>query len=131
MAVTIDCPDCGELVGIESEKRTLMRISNGVGSEYLKIGLRLCPGKGKHMEPTQLTTPFFFGWINWKRTYYPETHTETNFFQYVGPKNKTALWLALMFLEHKGYDDLYVNFKKVWRNKEGKLAGDGLKELYV
>lgn len=129
MAVSIDCPECGELVGIEPEERTLLRASVGIGCDILSIGLKLCPGKGQHEEPIQLTTQFFFGWINGKRTYYTETHTETNYYQYVGPKNKMALWLAFNFLQHKGKYDLYVNHKKVYKNDLGKLAGPGLKEL--
>lgn len=128
MAIPIFCPSCREVVGIEPESKTLLRIQHNISTDFLHIGLRTCPGKGMHEEKIHDEVLSFFGWLKLHHVHYPETNTDSRWYEYVGPKKRWAIHLLyLVRLERN--DHLFVNHKMIFRTRRGGLLGDGLAEL--
>lgn len=119
MSIPLYCPGCGEQVGSDDG----LFAGFHPGSTIAEI---TCPGKGKHQPSVRTTERKLFGLIKCVTLAYPETHTNSSWNEYVGPKRQFYVWLAIMF---GGKHGVIVNGKWCWWNCKIGFYGDGVKEF--
>lgn len=126
MAIPISCPSCGDIIGVESERNTVSRAMAGISySDIFYTSHLSCPGKGKHPEPRRTEYFVYKNWVKYVTIYYPETNTDSTFYQYYGPKTKFALWRSKFFGPLRG-EDFFVDGKLVRWDSDGKHHGEVL-----
>ena len=115
MSVPIFCPHCGD-VADELDGLELMASGGNVGAYRGD-----CPGKGKHA--VRESKRCFFGILNEVTIKYHSMGSST-WYEYVGPRSRFLLWLAILRT-----DGVLVNNEWVWWKLKTGFFGDGLKEL--
>lgn len=117
MTIPLRCPGCGEFVGVdEASLENLSGMASGVA----------CPGKGKHQPPLMTTERKFFGLVERVTVKYPETHTSSSWNEYVGPKRRFYVWIAIMLGDD---NSILINGKWCWWDSKLGFYGDGAKEF--
>ncbi len=151
MSGPIRCSKCGDVIGVrgETEKAiTLMRMMRGQPFPEFSVPKLRCPGIGRHVPPVVKREPRFFGWLALATRFYPETRTQSQWFEYQGPWDRLALWLAIhlgarvtkllpvySLLGNAGLDrrsvaeGVMVSGEWVWPDGWFGLIGEGLKKL--
>ena len=112
MSFPIRCIVCGDIVGV-----------SGVCFNPIIN----CPGAGRHKKPTRTEKTGFFGLLKEILIVYSEVDSHSTWVEYIGPRRKLWLWLAVVFGTHE--KRVTVNGKWAWFNWENGLFGDGVAEL--
>lgn len=133
MSIPYFCKHCGDLIGVEPELRTLRRLHSGRLVFDSSIDC-VCPGKGKHAEPTRVEHQRLFNLIKDVILSYPETRTISSWSEYTGPAKRFWLWFAIVFgtprYPNGSYRGLVVNGKWAYWDWRLGLYGDGADELF-
>lgn len=100
MSIPLLC-SCGRLIGesnafFPTEEDFISKVS--------------CPGN--HPEPTRTEKTLASGLVKRIRVQYPETGTSSSWDEYVGPKYRFLLWIAIMF---SGFGVLVENEWVWWK----------------
>lgn len=118
MAIPLYCPGCGEVVGVDNS----LFIGFHPGSSIAQIA---CPGKGNHQSGVRTITRMSLGLVKRVTIKYPETLTKHSWNEYIGPKRRFYVWLAIMLTEN----GIMIHGKWCgWSSKLG-FFGEGAKEF--
>lgn len=119
MSIPLHCPSCRELVGVDD---------NLFAKTYRDslIAEIACHGKGKHQPPVRTIERKLFGLVERVTVKYPETYTSSWWNEYVGPKRRFYVWLAIML---GGNDGIIINGKSCWWDLKLGFYGDGVEEF--
>ena len=112
MTVPVVCSQCGTRVGVE---KCLFG-----GQIYATSD---CPGQGNHKPPEIIVEKGFFGLIERVTSRYPETNTSSVKINFVGPRIKILLWLAIVLTNERG---IFVNGK--WCSWDSSFGFLGLEQ---
>lgn len=116
MSIPLTCKSCGALIG-EANGFAFGMLEPAIGFD--------CPGKGNHQEPVETHTSRAFGLVRQTTTRYPETRTTSSWGEYVGPKKRFFVWLAIIMMG----SGILINHKWIWWELGTGFFGEGLKEL--
>ncbi|HSE35347.1 MAG TPA: hypothetical protein VLB83_04460 [Candidatus Paceibacterota bacterium] len=87
----IRCRKCGTVIGV------IHGASFEAAKKILWMHPIRCPGRNQHARPEYLVTERFFGMIEHRESYYPETRTGWFEFVYCGRPSRICLFLAMLF----------------------------------
>ena len=119
MAIPTQCTQCGEVIGMTER-----------GDPMTELWLGINSGPCNHPGPTRTETTRFWGLIKEITLCYPETKDISTWGEYIGPRSKLLLRIAIIFGTKKfqdgSHDGLVFRGKWVhWNSKYG-LFGDGV-----
>lgn len=120
MDTKIHCRYCRHVVGVIDD----------VERELGRMGTEFYPEEychGEHARPVEFTRVHCLGLVKEIRILYPETNTEERWSEYIGPRNRLFLWLALQSVPGSlRLDDAPV----CWSARSG-FFGSGFQKLFV
>ena len=116
MSVPIDCPKCGDSIGVKPGYPF-----GEIPDDLAGLSVECNHPKSKKTEKIKL-----FGLAKEIVVEYPETETCSAWVEYLGPPNKFLLWLAIVLCDYRG---VTVNNKWVWWSVDLGFYGQGIDEL--
>jgi hypothetical protein len=120
MTIPLLCPTCGTTVGVCEASFPPRTQGYDLPDEFP------CPGEENHRPLTVTNRSELFGLINRVTANYPETKTSSSVREYVGPKWRPLVWLAIVLGDN---NRVLINGKHCYWNFGYGLYGDGALEL--